>query len=137
MRRWIILRIKDFLTANPALGITADKVLQSGSVGTPNVPKVQPPLIIVRMLDEAAGMGHVVRQPFWVWVHDAQGISYSHRIDPVLDGIRDYLTALPPALSDDGWRIMDCLWEGASGDLVDDMMVTSTRYGQFRLTGHP
>lgn len=140
MRQWIVQTINldvPIMTAlgegDPAAG--AGKVLSAGAAGLPGMPDLLPPFIVVRALPaQPALVGTTVEQiPYLVWVHDQQG-SFEDVIGAVLFRLKQVLPTKNPQRLQSGEVIMECVWQGDSGDQFDDGFGTATRYGQYQVT---
>jgi hypothetical protein len=132
----MVNRIKEILYAHTELGIPITEVYQGGAINVPGTPAPEPPFVVVRGLEWSVGVGVARQKAYWVFIHDAFGTSYAHRIEPTLHVLSLELPALAPHNAD-GVHVTACTWEGDSEDLIDDGAHTVTKYGQFRITGHP
>lgn len=135
MRKWLYETITGDAALMTLIGGSA-KVFSAGSVNLPEATDMVPPFIVIRALpstEALAGAGSkVARLPYWIWIHDEQG-SFENVIGAGLDRLRAVLPRDLPVVRPEG-TLIECRWEGDSGDQFDDGFKTATRYGSYRIT---
>jgi hypothetical protein len=140
MRQWVVQKINLDVPIMTSLGEGdptkgSAKVFSAGAAGLPGTPDLLPPFLVVRALPvQPALPGTSVEQiPYLLWVHDQQG-SFEDVIGTVLFRLKQILPTKTPQKLQSGEVIMECAWQGDSGDLFDDGFGTATRYGQYQVT---
>jgi hypothetical protein len=140
MRQWVVQKINldtQIMTAvgdgDPAVG--PSKVFSAGAAGLPGTPNLLPPFIVVRALPAQPALpGTNMEQiPYLIWVHDQQG-SFEDVIGTVLFRLKQILPTKTPQRLQSGEVIVECVWQGDSGDQFDEGFGTATRYGQYQVT---
>jgi hypothetical protein len=140
MRQWVVQKICLDVPIMTSLGegnaaAGAAKVFSAGAAGLPGTPDLLPPFLVVRALpaNPALPGTNVEQIPYLLWVHDQQG-SFEDVIGTVLFRLKQILPTQTPQKLQTGEVVMECVWQGDSGDQFDDGFGTATRYGQYQIT---
>lgn len=133
MRKWAY----DTVKACPGLSdFAGDRVFSSGSVDGPEADSPERPFVVIRFSTNQSGLPKtkVKQQRFQAWLHMEPGSMLP--IDDLCLAMEDWVPSQAPQLNN-GYRIMECVWEFTSPDTFDDHYKTETRYVEFLTTFRP
>jgi hypothetical protein len=125
--------VRALLGADPGLNdesVDITKIFLSHDLDTPKVR----PMIVLNWGRTNPGMGAINRRLLQVWIHDNPG-DYE-RIDRCLQHVRaafDDIAGINTGTA--GQWLSQIDWEGDSDNLVDDVVGTFARYGEYTFTG--